>query len=304
MIIVTSGARYIDIDAYACMVAYAELMRHCGERAKAASTAPWNESITGSLRSLQADFASHYQSAYDDRFIMVDVSDPSQFDPIVDPGRVIEVIDHHTGFEQHWASKLGVNCRIEFIGAAATLVYERWQARSKLDLMSAPAAELLAAAIMDNTLYFRAGVTTDRDRAAFRYVAERAGIEMPSWTTRYFSDCQTAIMDDFAGSVANDMKMVSFPAVPGELCIGQVVVWDAQPVLNGNLHTITNILGGMRPHWIANIVSISEGRSYFFTEDTVVQEWAEGILGLAFKDSIARSDRLWLRKEIIKLSQP
>lgn len=48
-IIVTSGKRYIDIDAYASCIAYAKLLRLKGKNAKAISTANLNESITNSL---------------------------------------------------------------------------------------------------------------------------------------------------------------------------------------------------------------------------------------------------------------
>ena len=48
MIIVTSGARYIDIDAYASIIAYANLLNLKGKNAIAYSSSPLNESITTS----------------------------------------------------------------------------------------------------------------------------------------------------------------------------------------------------------------------------------------------------------------
>ena len=49
MKIVTSGSRYIDIDAYASCIAYANLLNLKGIEAKAVSTAKINESITPNL---------------------------------------------------------------------------------------------------------------------------------------------------------------------------------------------------------------------------------------------------------------
>ncbi len=126
MVIVTSGARYIDIDAYACCVAYAELSNLQGTPAVAASTAVWNESITKSMRSLCAPIRTDYDSGPGDQFVVVDLSDPSQFDSLVDEERIIEVFDHHSGFEEYWAEKIGERSHIDFIGAAATLIYEQW----------------------------------------------------------------------------------------------------------------------------------------------------------------------------------
>ncbi len=82
MRIVTSGSAYIDIDAYAGCVGYAELLRAQGQEAKAVSTAPWNESITKSIRSLQAPLEKDYKPGVDS-FVLIDVSDPEYFAPII-----------------------------------------------------------------------------------------------------------------------------------------------------------------------------------------------------------------------------
>ena len=49
MKIVTSGNRYIDIDAYAGCIAYASMLKMKNIEAKAVSTAKINESVTPSL---------------------------------------------------------------------------------------------------------------------------------------------------------------------------------------------------------------------------------------------------------------
>lgn len=64
MKIVTSGAPYMDIDAYGGCVAYAELLRILGSHARAVSTAPLNESISKTVRSWQAPLQSkRYKSS-------------------------------------------------------------------------------------------------------------------------------------------------------------------------------------------------------------------------------------------------
>ena len=52
MIVVTSGNKYIDIDAYASCIAYANLLNLKGQKAKAVSSAKPNESIPSSLLNL------------------------------------------------------------------------------------------------------------------------------------------------------------------------------------------------------------------------------------------------------------
>jgi len=299
MIVVTAGKPYIDIDAYACCVAYAELLNLSGTPATATSTAVWNESITASLRALQAPFATNYHSAPEDRFVLVDVSYPSQLDTFVDEQNVIEVFDHHAGYETYWADRLGDASHIEFIGAAATLIYEAWARAGMIDKMSNESAQLLAAAILDNTLNFKARVTTLRDHAAYAFLARYANLD-ERWAARYFTDCQMTILADVPTALRNDTKFLTFSGLDGELGLGQLVVWDAKDLLAHQREVIASTLGALRPLWLANVVSISEGRSYFVSNNKRVQSWAQRLLDVTFTGDVATADILWLRKEIVK----
>lgn len=302
MIIVTSGSRYIDIDAYACIVAYAELLRLLGKDAKAVSTATLNESITPSLRALPVEMAADYASQPDDTYILTDLSEPAYFDKIVNQDQVVEIFDHHPGFEAYWADKLGKDSHIEFIGAAATLIYEQWQQAGKLNEMGPSSASLLAAAILDNTLNFGANVTTDRDKVAYEFLSEHASLDK-SWIANYFSECQQDIVADIPEALRNDTKFITFAGQDEVFCVGQMVVWDANPIMTSDLNSIVTTLGGIQPEWFANIVSISEGHSYFLSENKKVQQWLQNLLGVTFDGQIAQADRLWLRKEIMKAAE-
>ena len=44
----------------------------------------------------------------EDEFIIIDVSDKKIFDNIVKEDKIIEVIDHHTGFEEYWKQRLKI----------------------------------------------------------------------------------------------------------------------------------------------------------------------------------------------------
>ena len=299
MIIITSGARYIDIDAYACCVAYAELLNLQGKPAVAVSTAIWNESITKSIRDLNAPFSTSYTPAFEDTFVAVDLSDPEHFDKIVNMEKVIEVHDHHPGFERYWSDKIGDGSNIEFIGAAATLIYEQWVKASKADQMSKISAELLAAAILDNTLNFGAGVTTERDKKAYDFLARHANLD-ESWIAQYFTECQESILADLPEALRNDTKFLEFDGLAEKVCLGQTVVWDGKDVIANNIDILASVLGGMQAPWMANVVSISEGRSYIVTESDEVKLWASKLLNVTFNGSVATADRLWLRKEIMK----
>jgi inorganic pyrophosphatase/exopolyphosphatase len=299
MRIVTSGSEYIDIDAYAGAIAYAELLQAQGIEARAVSTAPLNESISGTVRSWRAPLQTDYEPAGSDTFSVIDVSDSAYFDGIVDYDRVVEVIDHHPGFEKHWQDRLGDGAQIEFIGAACTLIYERWKAAGLLGKMSALSARLLACGILDNTLNFGASVTTPRDVEAYDTLLPQA--ELPDdWTAQYFTECQQAILREPAEAVRNDAKRLSFQTYARPARVGQLTVWDAEEVASENRGVIREVLSDDTPEWFMNLISVREGRSYLLSDNLEVQKWLEGLLGVKFDGDIAVADRLWLRKEIIK----
>lgn len=176
MKIVTSGLSFLDIDAYAGCIAYAELLNLQGHQALAFSSAIMNESISKTVRQWNAPFAQNYTPNNDDTFILMDVSEPQFIEKKADINRVEEVIDHHIGYEAFWHERIGDKANIEFIGAACTQVYELWVRAGLLDRISETSARLLICGILDNTLNFKANVSTQRDRLAYEQLSKIANL--------------------------------------------------------------------------------------------------------------------------------
>jgi inorganic pyrophosphatase/exopolyphosphatase len=192
---------------------------------------------------------------------------------------------------------------IDMVGAAATLIYEQWEAAGRLDQLSSASTQLLAAAILDNTLNFQAGVTTKRDRQAYAALAACARLDA-AWAAQYFAACQQTIVADMSKALRNDTKLLHFKGLPHELCLSQLVVWDAQPVLAAGIEPVAAALAKLGgAYWLANVVSISEGTSYFVSNNADVQRWLHALLGVQIKGPVVPAGRLWLRKEIIKAAQ-
>lgn len=299
MIIVTSGLSYLDIDAYAGVIAYAELLKKQGKQAIAVSTAPLNESVSVSVRSWNAPIKTTFTPSEDDKFALVDVSDPTYFDKIVNLANVSEVIDHHPGFESYWQQRIRDDAHIEFIGAACTIVYELWKSADLLELMSIVSARLLICGVLDNTLNFGAKITTQRDIDA--YNALRAIADLPDdWAAQYFTECQEAILHDAVAAIQNDTKTVTFKSFGRPICFGQLGVWDGKQVLAKHIDTLRKALTAQRPEWFMNLISVGERKSYFVADNINVQKCLTKLLDVQFNGSVATADRLWLRKEVIK----
>ncbi|MDB5183116.1 MAG: hypothetical protein JWO47_900, partial [Candidatus Saccharibacteria bacterium] len=264
MIVVTAGSAYLDIDAYAGCIAFAELLRLQGFEAIAASTSPPNSSITKSVQNPAVNLKS-YTPIDGDSFVLIDVTNREYLDTFVVEEKVIEVIDHHPGHEDFWRSKLGEKAQIEPIGAACTLVYERWEKAGLLDQMQPINAKMLAAGILDNTLNFTAAITKSRDHEAYEKLSQKAELDK-NFPAVYFSDAQKLIEANLADAVKNDVKLITETnALPQAL--GQIVTWDAKELLSFGKDQIAEIMKSYSKDWAVNIVSISEGKTYFMANE-------------------------------------
>lgn len=298
-IIVTAGSSYLDIDAYACCVAMRELLELKGERAVAFSKAKCNYSVCGSLRkdgqmvnALQPDY-----TAETSRYIVCDVSDPDYIKEGAPLGRVVEIYDHHTGFEEYWQSRIGDNAHIEFIGAAATLIYQEWVKAGLADKMTRPTALLLIAAILDNTLNLTSANTTKADTAAFEELCKKESIG-EEWCASYFSEVQKSVEADLRNALFNDVKIMhSHPVLPPRFA--QLCVWDAQRIIE-RLRELRRWFDDTGDSWMLNLIDIKRRCSYFVCDDTQRQKELEKIFGIRFEKGVAITQKAYLRKEIIK----
>lgn len=298
-ILITAGSTYLDIDAYACMVAMAELLNKQGRTAVAYSQAPCNYSVCEwlaeegqILRALPPD-----ASEEDLEYIIVDVSDPEFLKNSVPLDRVTEVYDHHIGFEDYWREKIGNGAHIEFIGAAATLIYREWQRAGLQDKMSRKTALLLIAAILDNTLNLTSSNTTEEDRTVFSALCTHAGVG-EEFRAAYFSEVQKSVEADLKNALFGDIKTVrDNPVLPPR--VAQLCVWNAKSVLN-RLSEIRSWFVPFGEPWMINLIDLSGNCCYFVCDDGSHQEKIARVFDVCFEAGIAKTEAPYLRKQIIK----
>lgn len=297
--IITAGSTYLDIDAYACCIAMKELLTLQGIPAIAYSTAPCNYSVCDSLvekgqmlRTLPEDF--DIETA---RYIIVDVSDPDYIRDAVPLDKVAEVYDHHVGFEDYWQERIGEKSHIEFIGAAATLIYREWKKAGLLDKMSSTVAKLLLAAILDNTLYLTSSNTTEEDIEVFHALCEKEHIK-EAWCAQYFSWVQESVEQDLRNALFGDLKRIrDSEYLPPRMA--QICVWDAQKLLE-RLQEIKTWFAEGKDSWMINVIDLKKRCSYFVCEDKQYQKKIESVFAVSFDGDVAKTKIPYLRKEIIK----
>ena len=297
MIVLTVGTRYVEIDGYASCLAYRELLKMNGIDSKFVTFAPLNYSITQSLLN-ESYKIDDYTVGPDDNFIILDLSNKDFFPDFVNEDKIIELIDHHFGFENYWTDKLGNKSIIEPIGSVATIIVEKYEQNNLLKKMDKGIAKLLMAAILDNTLNFTAKITTNRDKKAYFKLQSITGEE--NFAELYFSECQRTIEDKLEASIVNDLKYQNQNKYLPRI-IGQLTIWDIEKVMNKK-EQIIKIMNGQENKWIINIISLKDNISYIICSDDVTQRNFKNLFVSESNNDFIVIKPAMLRKEIIHVA--
>ncbi len=290
MIVITVGKSYIDIDGYASSIAYRELLRMQGLDAMFVSDATLNYSITNSLLNLPYS-TDKYEIQELDKFIILDLSNKDYFPSFVKEENIIEIIDHHPGFEEYWKDK----SIIEEIGSVATIIVEKYEESNLLSKMDLNIAKLLMAAILDNTLNFTASITKERDKIAYKKLEDIT--KEYNYKEKYFLECQKYIESNLEESIKNDIKIQHISKYIPDV-FGQLTIWDAKELLNNNL--LRQIMNSYGNKWILNIISLKDNTSYILYSDEDVKNNLEKVLDCSSENNIVIIKPAMLRKEIMK----
>lgn len=289
---------YADIDAYASILAYADLLSQRGKATQAYIPMAPNYSVPKELR-LPNQENTTFDFQPDDEAIILDVSIPEAINRLVPDNQILEIIDHHPGYEAYWQERIGNKAIIEKIGAVATSIFEWWGECWDYDKMSPHIAKLLLGAILDNTLNFTANTATERDRLAATKLAEIADTTLADYTTWYFSAVSNAIIADLSQALLNDCKPLKSPLDgTNTLGFGQLTLWTAKDITEQQ-EQIQKIMNANYTDWIVSVICISEQKNYILTSSASLDSYFTKLLDLKKQNQWLVSDHLYLRKEII-----
>jgi manganese-dependent inorganic pyrophosphatase len=222
-------------------------------------------------------------------FVLVDASDVIGLPEIVDPKRVVEVIDHRL---HHEAARLFPNAtiRIEPVGAAATLIAELWRDSGRQP--SAHAAQLLQAAILSNTQRLRGSVTTNRDRIAFGWLSGLVSLP-EGMVDRQMSARTGEILGNLDAALVRESK--TFTIAGEDLVISQLEIIDVHLHLDG-VKTASRVLGGRA---MVNVVDVVTACSALVVDDPAFRRWVGSRLSVEFSGAVAYFEPAVLRKQLV-----
>lgn len=297
-IVITSVKKYIDIDAFGGIFAYRKLLRNLGYDAYAVTTAKLNESIPKVIKEMHFQFDEKVELTDPTKFIILDVSNPDFFDTFVKKENIIEIIDHHTGYEKYW-NHINIKTQIEFIGSICTILFEKIVEAKKEELLDQDLCKVLIAGILDNTLNLKSSNTTKRDRYAYQELL-RIGKINKDWSKTYFHSCYEEMEKNLEESIINDIKVEKTSSLLPEV-FGQLIVLQKDTIL----HNIDKVLAVFREYeeWIFNAISLKDGKSYLFYSSPLVKEKLSLLFHQTDSNSYFILNKCMLRKEIIKLAK-
>ncbi|MBD3329638.1 hypothetical protein GF357_04035 [Candidatus Dojkabacteria bacterium] len=305
MIIITSGDKYTELDSLSSAIGLKEFWDLQGIDSKVVLPGDPNETISRSIRKLGYVYENSLSNMHKDcQFIIVDVSDPKYFASFVQEENVIEIYDHHFGFEGYWKARLGKKSKIESVGCCTTLIWEKYKESELSSRISTLVANLFCATTAIHTLNFNSSVTTQRDIKAYKELKQYT--DSPSdFIEKYFREVESAMLKNPEESIRNDTKIKMVGS--HTFRIMQVELWNSKRFISENIDLIMHLLNEEPVKKIDfsffTSPSISEGKNYILVKDRSTREILEEILPVEFKGNLGKTGKLYLRKEIIKKLQ-
>jgi len=234
-----------------------------------------------------------------DEVILVDASDLNGLEGKIASEKVIEIIDHR---KIHEADKFpNAKVQIELVGSASTLIAEKF-IQNNIDI-SKESATLLCGAIISNTLNFKGGVSTDRDRIAFEYLNKTAQLPADFWKELFGAKSDLSggklrerIEGDFAWFVLGDKK----------IGIAQIEIIGVEKLIKERGEEIVKILDEIKSEMnldfiFQNTIELEKCKNFFIAKDSQAQALLEKVLNVKFNGLIAERPNLIMRKQIVPL---
>ena len=338
-LVVTTGKRFVDLDGLACVIAYQEIPP---EKPLAVIAGPLNNSVTNTIRKWPIDYLTDLEPG-DYEFVIVDVSEAKEFPLFVNKEKVVEIYDHHFGFEKFWAH-LGEKAKIEPVGACATLIWEEMRKR-KHEVRSGPAPREvevsgseskkwgktlqnspsipildspltshphpLLSPLVANLLYTAILSNTLNFQSSITTERDKKAFEelksftnLPKdWIIQYYQDQEVNAYTNPEQAIASDTKI---EMIKGMKCaVGELELWNSMNFIKDHKSSIESTLRSFETElWFLNAPSIGEGRSYIFTKSETLKNFLRNVIQVDFFGTdVGVTKKLWLRKEILRMIQ-
>lgn len=289
-----------DIDGIGSMYAYTEFLRKRGEIAEFYFEGNPKKEVGIILEKFNLKLNVAKEINKNDEVIIVDNNELNFLPKCISQNQITEIIDHHP--KRKWLeNNTKVKCQIELIGAAATMIAERYK-NENIDI-SKEAAILLYYGIISNTMNLKIKLTSKRD------------IDMAEWLKDKVPEINDEITkeifikkSEIGDNLENEME-VGFknPFVKIKWSIGQLEVVNAEEFLTKYEGKIREILGKVSVkndiEYIAtNIMDILNGYNILIAGNQKTADMLSNNFAFFKFDNLkAKTTEFLSRKEIVKV---
>ncbi|MDD2681056.1 MAG: DHH family phosphoesterase [Patescibacteria group bacterium] len=289
-----------DIDGYAGVIAYAEFLKKKGKSVVAGIMGEPHDEAKYVLNRFSLERMDVIQDdELFDEVVLVDASDVNGLQGKIVPEKVIEIIDHRKINEAN--RFVNAKTQIELVGAAATLVAEKFK-EENIEI-SQRSAILLYSAIISNTLNFKGGVTTDRDKEMAKWLRQFIEVSDEYWK-ELFTAKSDLTGDKLITAIKGDLAWFDFGNT--KVGIAQLEIIGAEELIKHRADEIVATLHKIKEKMgldliFQNILELELMKNYFVAEDNQIKTLLEEILEVKFDEAVAKRDQLIMRKQIVPL---
>lgn len=289
-----------DIDCVACTLGYVELLTKMGKDV---------EGVIFGENNLEINFVKNYSNYFplkkhegdyvdDDKFILVDCSDPTRIDPRISIDNVIELFDHRETEQVRLFTKAKVH--IDLVGSCATLICEEFKKNGFEP--SKNTAVYLYSAIASNTVNFKNSLTTERDIEMGNWVKELANID-DLYVREMFLAKSNITSDNFYEVLRQDLAIRQIG--DKKVAIAQVEMVDIKRVnedLNSSLLLALNRFAvDEKPDYLFfNSIDIVEGYNIFYTIDDHSNKLFSEALNISDLQAGHKTKSIIMRKQLFR----
>ena len=289
-----------DLDGVAGALAYGEFLQKTGRESVVGIIGEPHDEAKYILDRYNIPYPQKIINADNfDEVVLVDASDLNGLEGNIVPEKVVEIIDHRKINE---ADKFpNAKVQIELVGSAATLIAEKFIENSIN--ISKESAILLCGAIISNTLNFKGGVTTDRDKKAVEYLNKIALLPDDFWKDLFMAK------SDLSGSKLSERiegDFAWFTFADKKVGIAQIEIVGAEKLIKERIEEIINVLEKIKQdmgldYIFQNTIELELECNYFISPDLKTQKLLEKVLNIKFNKAVAKRPNLIMRKQIVPL---
>jgi len=296
-----TGYKDPDLDGTACMIVYSELLKKQGINATCGYFGNLQQETLYLLEKFKIPQPKEGNELIEEceKIIIVDNINPANLSHVIDPKRVVEIIDHHCSEKKYLKCFPNARYQIESVGAAATLIVEKY-VQSGLTISKNHAA-LLYGAIVSNTLNFKSNTTTERDRKAAGWLKDFVDIP-DSFTRDMFAAKSDLRNKDIYHILLGDLK----ERREKSLLIAQIEIIELKKTIKEREKEFIKALERIRKerkskYTFLTAIDLEKGFNMFVAVDNETIILLEKSLGVSFDGNIAKREGILMRKKIIPI---